>query len=185
MDVTVFDQAHLDLLAARAGEPIVTDADETEARFALAATWELVVFYGSDDWSVDSCPGAATQVLIEAAARLWMNLGGFESERADAVTLGRSEMFARGAELSDQEKARLERAAGRDAGKGALRSVAVSNPVRPVSRSSFAGRCDWVQPYGPFYSGTQTPIPYMRGDEESGVLGPWNPRVRDWRGRGW
>lgn len=178
LDPDVFEQSHLDLLAARSGEPIVTDQDEAEARYALASVWELVKDAGSPKWGLDTAPGVALQVLVEAAARLWMNLGGFTSERADAVTLARLEDFARGAELTSREVERLERAAGKDQFRGALRSAPVVNPLVPVARS--AGRRDpnWVEPYAPWFAPNQVAWPYLPGDERAN-LAPARPRTRE------
>lgn len=177
--MTEFDGALLNELAARSGEPIVTDQDEVEARQALASVWELVLFYGSPKWEPDSCPGVARQVLIEASARLFMNLGGFIDERADAASLKRMEDFARGASLTDAEIARLERASGKDVSKGALKSARVVNYDQPVMRSSVRRNTGWVQPYGELFASNQAPIPRLPGDEFTN-LGPYTGHFRWW-----
>lgn len=174
-----FDRSFLEDLAARAGEPIITDQDEAEAIQALTSIWELVLFYGSPKWEPATAPGVARQVLIEASARLFMNLGGFIDERADAASLKRMEDFARGASLTDAEIARLERATGKDAQKTVLRSARVVNYDNPVMRSSARRNAGWVQPYGELFASNQAPIPRLPGDELTN-LGPYTGYFRRW-----
>lgn len=169
-----FDAKFTNALAARTGEPIVTDQDVTEAQYSLSAVFELVRYHGLSTWTVDDMPGVAYQVLVEAAARLFMNLGGFVSERADGTQLERADEFAAGASLTDAEIARLEDAAGKNLGKGALRSVGLRNSDLPVHRSEHPGwGHGWVQPVGPYFSVNQPPIPYMPGDENTNLV-PWS-----------
>lgn len=170
IDPKDFPQPYLVQLAARAGEPIVTDQDEAEARQALASTFVLVQHHGSPVWTVDNMPAIAHQVLIEASARLYMNLGGFVSERADAASLERDKAFAQGAYLTPAEIERLEEVSGKNRMRGAIRSVPVVNPNMPIprSRDGFAG--PWVQHDSTVPIGYPYPIPYVPGDECRGLV---------------
>lgn len=173
-----FSEKDLQALSYRAGEPLLTDEDTAQARQALESVFVLVQHYGSLAWTPAKMPPVARQVLIEAAARLFMNLGGFRSERADAVSLERAEEYAQGAELTDSERRRLEELTGKNLLKGALRSVATTNTAMPVSRSQWgAGAVGWVQETSPLI-GRPVPMPYAPGDEAEGTgLGPYKPRV--------
>lgn len=165
IDPNIFREEHIRDLAARSGEPILDEQANNEARAALSSVLELVKFHGSESWDIDKMPGIAYQVLIEASARLYMNLGGFVQERADAVSLTRLDDYARGASLTADEISRLERVAGRDAGRGTLRSIPVSRET-PVMRSGLGGPV-WFRPAGPHNSGNAPGIPAMPGDDLS------------------
>lgn len=164
LDTSIFGESYLEALAARSGEPLLDDWAEKEARYALASVFELVKFHGSASWTVDTLPPVASQVLVEAAARLFMNLGGYSQERADAVSLTRLDEYAQGAYLTDDEIARLHRLSGRDVGRGALRSVPVARHT-PVTRSEYGGGGLWFRPAAPWYSSSSPAVPYLPGDD--------------------
>lgn len=185
MDYAVeFGRKFTDALSARTGEPIVTDQDVAESQYALNAVWELVKYHGLSTWTTEDMPGIAFQVLVEASARLFMNLGGFVSERADGTQLERADEFAAGASLTPEEVKRLEDVAGKNAGKGALRTLGLVKTDAPVHRQHMRFRLGWGQLPTPRlfdgspspYAGVQTPVPYMPGDEE--WLIPYNRPVR-------
>lgn len=198
-DVTQFSESHITSLAALVGEPIITDEDISSARACLAVAWENVKEAGSPAWTLESAPALAVTILLSAASRAWMNLGGFVDERADAVTLSRSAEFAAGAELTSQERARLERLVGRDRTKGTLRSEAITT-VSTVDRHQDA-RLPWhqrnVMVLGPTMNpASALPIPYLPGDEKKaesardihpftlghyGTGWPFNRRAQPWR----
>lgn len=167
-DVEQFTEAHINSLAALVGEPIVTDEDVNSARACLAVAWENVKEAGSRAWRVESAPSLAVTIMLSAASRAWMNLGGFIDERADAVTLSRSAEFAAGAELTPQERARLERLTGRDLTKNTLRSEAIG-AITTTDHSLERGVPWWkrnVMVVGPTMNpSTALPIPYLPGDE--------------------
>lgn len=174
LDTSIFDQSYLDALAARSGEPLLDDWSVTEARYALASVFELVKFHGSTSWTVHTLPPVASQVLVEAAARLFMNLGGYSQERADAVSLTRLDEYAQGAYLTEDEIARLHRLSGRDIGRGTLRSVPVARHT-PVARSEYGRDGElWFRPAAPWYSSSSPAIPYLPGDD---LTPPNNHRV--------
>lgn len=164
LDTAIFGEEHLRALSARSGEPILDEQSELEARYALASVLELVRFHGSESWNLHTLPGVASQVLIEAAARLYMNLGGFVQERADAVSLTRLEDYAQGAYLTDDEIARLRSVSGRDSGRGSLRSVAVARE-EPVMRSQVGGETAWWRPAAPWYATNSPAVPWLPGDD--------------------
>lgn len=167
-DVEQFNESHITSLAALTGEPIVTDEDVKSARACLAVAWENVKDAGSSSWKLESAPSLSITIMLSAAARAWMNLGGFIDERADAVTLSRSTEFAVGAELTAQERARLERLAGRNLVKNTLRSEAAT--AITTTDMTLEDSTPWwkrnVMVYGPLMSPTTAlPIPYLPGDE--------------------
>lgn len=174
LNVDAFSESHLSDLSALTGEPLVTEVDVQSARAALAVAWENVKEAGSKAWTLDSAPSLAISVLISAAARAWMNLGGYTDERADAVTLARSDDFARGAELTQAEVEKLGRLLGKDKLVGTLRSTAVS-ALTTTDRNFDAGT-PWyernVMVYGPTInpSGAHA-IPYLPGDEQLAAEG--------------
>lgn len=174
LDVAQFGEAHLQNLAALTGEPLVTEEDEAQARASLAVAWENVKEAGSSSWTLASAPSLALSILVQAAARAWMNLGGFTDERADAVTLARAPEFAAGAELTDEERGKLGRLTGRDLTVGTLKSVPVSALTSHDRRygdeyAPFWERNIMVMPFTsagrPWTAQTRHPIPYLPGDE--------------------
>lgn len=168
-DVEQFNESHITSLAALTGEPIVTDEDVKSAKACLAVAWENVKDAGSSSWKLESAPSLSITIMLSAAARAWMNLGGFIDERADAVTLSRSAEFAVGAELTAQERARLERLTGRNLVKNTLRSEA-STAITTTDRTLENSTPWWkrnVMVYGPLMNPTTAlPIPYLPGDED-------------------
>lgn len=180
IDPDSFTEQHLRQLAARAGEPIVDTQQTSEAKQALASIFALVKHHGSPLWTVENLPPIAHQILIEASARLYMNLGGFTAERADAASLERDKAFAQGAYLTPAEIDRLEDIAGKKLTRGAIRTVAVSNPDMPIPRSSGAFEQWWGQHDSTVPLSRPYPIPYAPGDEYRGLV-PY--RVRE--GGGW
>lgn len=168
LNVDQFGEEHLKSLVALTGEPLVTDDEVLSARACLAVAWENVKEAGSSAWVLGSAPSLALTILISAAARAWMNLGGFVDERADAVNLSRSSSFAAGAELTALERGKLERLSGRDKNVGVLKSVPVS--ATTISNSGYGSGSDWwrrnIMVYRPGMSPEAAlPIPYLPGDD--------------------
>lgn len=169
LNLAQFNEAHLSDLAALVGEPLITEEDVESARACLAVAWENVREAGSQHWSLDSAPQLALSIMVSAASRAWMNLGGYTDERADAVTLTRAPGFAEGAELTEREEHKLSRLTGKDRMVGTLRSVGT------VALTSYDNRYGQDVPWyernvmvvGPTVSPTNAhPIPYLPGDEE-------------------
>lgn len=199
LDVSQFTDEQVNSLASLVGEPLVTDEDIASARACLAIAWENVKEAGSPAWTLESAPPLAMTILLSAASRAWMNLGGFIDERADAVTLSRNPLYAAGAELTPDERDKLGRLVGRDRTKGTLRSVGVT----AMSTVDLRGddRIPWYQRnvmvWAPGMNpASNLPIPYLPGDEERAeaagdirpfVLGhygtgwPFNRRAQPWR----
>lgn len=168
LNVEQFSDEHLVPLAALVGEPLVTQEDTDTARACLAIAWENVKEAGAGSWTLENAPALAITILLSAAQRAWMNLGGFTEERADAVSLTRSPEFAAGAELTPLERQKLEDLVGRTATKGTLRSEAIA-AITTVDRDSSYGIPWWqrnVMVVGPTMNpSTALPIPYLPGDE--------------------
>ena len=168
LNVEQFSDEHLVPLAALVGEPLVTQEDTDTARACLAIAWENVKEAGAGSWTLENAPALAVTILLSAAQRAWMNLGGFTEERADAVSLTRSPEFAAGAELTPLERQKLEDLVGRTATKGTLRSEAIT-AITTVDRDSSYGIPWWqrnVMVVGPTMNpSTALPIPYLPGDE--------------------
>lgn len=177
LDIKQFGNDFIQALQARTGEPVVTDQDMLEAQYALTSCWELVKYHGLSTWTLESMPSIAQQVLVEAAARLYMNLSGFVSERADTVSFERLEQYAGGASLTEQEISRLEDVAGKAAHKGRLISSPLVNTDAPAFRSD-RGPVKFVKPLGPYYSEHQIPIAYMPGFEAG--LAPYDYPYGGW-----
>lgn len=189
LDVTQFTDEHINSLAALVGEPLVVDEDIASARACLAVAWENVKEAGSPAWTLESAPPLAITILLNAASRAWMNLGGFVDERADAVTLSRNPEYAAGAELTPQERDKLERLVGRDRTKGTLRSMGITT-VSTVDRRG-DDRLPWhqrnIMVLGPTMNpASALPIPYLPGDEEKAqTAGDVHPFVLGHYGTGW
>lgn len=182
LNVDQFEESHLSDLSALTGEPLVTSEDEQSARACLAVAWENVKEAGSSLWELETAPSLALTILLSAAARAWMNLGGFTDERADAVALVRAEGFANGAELTPDERDKLGRLLGKDKTVGTLKSTPIVT-LSTVDRTRESERPWWernVMVYGPTISPTSAhPIPYLPGDEartaKAGDVMPYIP----------
>lgn len=118
--------ATVERLAARIGEPIESDEDLLLANSVLieASTW--VRSYGCDWWTAENAPAVAVSFTVSAAARGYQNPGGFDSERAEVVTLGRADDYAKGTELTAAEIDAIQRAAGKR--KGVAKAIRTRRP---------------------------------------------------------
>lgn len=180
LNVDQFTDEHLVPLAALVGEPIVSQEDTDTARACLAVAWENVKAAGAGSWTLEKAPALAITILLSAAQRAWMNLGGYTEERADAVSLSRSPEFAAGAELTPLERQKLGDLVGRSATKGTLRSEAIT-AMTTTDRNLIEETPWWnrnVMVYGPTMNpSTALPIPYLPGDEirtaQAGDVGPY------------
>lgn len=129
--------ATVERVAARIGEPITSDEDIALANAVLEEASNWVRAYGLDWPNPELAPAVAVSITVSAAARGYQNPGGFESERAEVVTLGRAEDYAKGTELTQAEINMLERISGRR--KGVIRSIRLQRPHlmggdRPLQR---------------------------------------------------
>ena len=102
-------------LAARIGEPIEDPADVSLAEAFLTDAWRWVATYGDAAWSFENpeTPPIARTIVLSCAQRAYQNPGGFEEEKADAVSLRRSDGFAQLTHPTVQEIAALRSGAKR------------------------------------------------------------------------
>lgn len=143
--------ATIERLAARVGEEIVTAEERSLADGVLreASTW--VRHYGRDWLDPALAPAAAVDITVAAAARGYLNPGGYQMERGDSQTFNRLEDYAKGTELTRSEIEVLKPYRIRNS----LISVAMFNPDRPLSRDARVIRS---RGYAPMDDGTK-PFP--------------------------
>lgn len=84
-------------------------------------------------------PDVVKAIVIKAAARGYMNAGGYQLERGDMLTLQRSDLFAEGESLSVAEIRALQRAAGTT---GSVVSVPAQRDVVPSDSTGSGGGGD-------------------------------------------
>ena len=104
-------------------EPIDTDEDQAQATKFIQAASAKVRSAGDSTWSRYNCPEIAWTVCLEAAARGYHNPAGFDTERADTLNQGRSDMFAAGTTLTKEERELLEAEVGFSNGIFSIRFV--------------------------------------------------------------
>lgn len=143
--------ATIERLSARVGEEIASDEERALAEGVLreASTW--VRHYGRPWPDPTVAPAAAVDITIAAAARGYLNPGGFQMERGDSQTFNRLEDYAKGTELTRSEIEVLKPYRLRSS----LVSLALVNPDRPMSRSAEVYR---DRGYAPLLGGTK-PFP--------------------------
>lgn len=129
--------ASVDQLAARVGEPIVSEAEIALATAMLEYASEQALLYGKPTWIADTVPGLVRSIVLEAAARGYMHPAGFEMERADSVTFNVDAEWLRSAEFSDAQIANVKSIAAR---KGRVRSLSASRPNSYRARSDHGDR---------------------------------------------
>lgn len=134
--------ATIERLAARIGEPIVTEEENALAEEVLAEASALVRHYGRAWPDPATTPAVATAITVAAAARGYLNPASFQMERSDMATFQRSDEGASGCALTRAEIAALKEYNL----SGGVSSIGFSNPDRPAPRS---GRnhidLGWVQ----------------------------------------
>lgn len=150
--------ATVERLAARIGEPITSEEDIDLANAVLEEASNWVRAYGQEWPTAATAPAVAVSITVAAAARGYQNPGGFESERAEVVTLGRAADYARGTELTAAEINMLERVSGRR--KGIVKAIRAQRPHLMGGEQRYARRLapNYEHPARGF------PMPYYPGE---------------------
>jgi len=120
-------------LAARIQEPIETPEDITSAEELILSASDEARYYGLDSWTEATVPPVVKNVILGACQRAFQNPGFLESERADSVTLTRSDIGQMTVDFTPAEVKKIEQAAGKRRG---FQSVPSSLPERLVPSSS-------------------------------------------------
>lgn len=118
--------ASVEDLEDRIGADISSTEEEATARAFLAAASAWARHYGAAWADPVLAPAVVRAVVIEVAARGFMNPEGFQLERGDEVTFQREASHAAGAAFTAKEIEAIAQAAGR----GGLQSVKVRREVR-------------------------------------------------------
>lgn len=100
--------ATIERLAARAAEVIETPEEIALAQSMLEAASANVRFYGRNWLTPEEAPAVAVTITVEAATRGYLNPGGIESERGDAVSYKRGDEYNVGAALTVEEQNQLK-----------------------------------------------------------------------------
>lgn len=125
------------------------------AEACIVAASNLARFHAGQDWPTRAeAPPVINTIVVKAASKGFMNPGGFQMERGDAVTFNRLDDFASGVTFDAQDMMIL-RSFKRDA---TVYSVATVNVDGPISRSSGMHRTD-PQGYTPM-AGSIKPFPW-------------------------
>jgi len=133
--------ATVERLAARVGEPIASAEEIALAEEVLAEASALVRHYGRAWPDPETAPAVATSITVAAAARGFLNPGGFQMERSDTSTFNRVEEFASGCALTRAEISALKEY---NVNQGII-SIGLSNPDRPAPMSNRPKAIGWVQ----------------------------------------
>lgn len=135
--------ATVERLAARIGEPIVSEEENALAEEVLAEASALVRHYGRAWPDPATTPAVATAITVAAAARGYLNPSGFQMERSDMATFNRTDENAMGCALTRAEIAALKEY---NVNSGVV-SIGLSNPDRPAPRSrrNRTMNLGWVQ----------------------------------------
>lgn len=117
--------APVERLAARVPELTEdpTEEDLILARSCLETASVKARSIGSSSWNAGTVPPEVAINVLEAAARGFMNPGGFVREKADQVTLERHATYTQGVFFTPSEEAEIRRAAG-------IHSVSYSDSTR-------------------------------------------------------
>lgn len=158
--------AGLDRLAARVGEPIVSDAEIALATEVLAEASALVRHYGLPWPDPTTTPAVAVSITVAAAARGYLNPAGFSSERGDTAMFQRIEEYASGCSLSTAEIAALKEYNPRYG----IISLGTFNSDRPQPKH----RDYWPRGYAPVDGGTDNkPFPLGENPPLDPTQYPW------------
>lgn len=143
-------------LASRIQEPIETPEDVAAAEELILSASDEARYYGLDSWLAETVPPTVKNVILGACQRAFQNPGLLETERADAVSLGRSDIGQMTVDFTRDEVKRIERAAGKRHG---FRAQPVSAPDRIIPTSSgFQASTVYVNVVG--YSDNAKPFPW-------------------------
>lgn len=123
--------APIQRVAARVPDGIVDEDDILLANEMILQASEEVRAHGRPWTSVD-VPAGITSIVVEAAARGYMNPSGFDREDSDSVGFRRGGSYTKGAELTDGEIRRVKMLASRS-GFGYIQG---SKPSSWVPRSA-------------------------------------------------
>lgn len=143
-------------LAARIQEPIETPEDIGAAEELILSASDEARYHGLDSWTEATVPPVVKNVILGACQRAYQNPGLLESERADAVTLARSDLGQMTVDFTPAEVKRIELAAGKRRG---FASVPSSLPERMIPTSMNIGSTTtWVPVAG--YTQYAKPFPW-------------------------
>ncbi|MFE3144743.1 hypothetical protein [Streptomyces scopuliridis] len=105
--------ATLDALVARLGRPLDDEAETALAQAALDDASDLVRHYGLP-WTPENCPPIVRRVVLRAAERTVRNPENARSEMEGAYQIALPASLPISGELTDEEQAVVEKAAGFD-----------------------------------------------------------------------
>lgn len=123
--------ASIDRLASRVPDGIVTDDEQRLAYELLSDASEGVRSHGRN-WTSSDVPPGIVNIVLNAAARGYMNPEGYVRERADSAQLERGETYVNGTELTPAEIRRVKIIASRSG----FQAIQASKPAHWVPRSS-------------------------------------------------
>lgn len=131
--------ASVDDLAARTSVAIETLEAINLANAMLRSASARVRAAGDPNWEDYSAPDIAIEITLDAAARGFLNPGGYSLERGDMLTIQRGAAATAGTALTDDEIDQCRAAAGIPgvAGLGLVRQDTVSNCYLPYQWDLF------------------------------------------------
>lgn len=148
--------ASIDRLASRVPDGIVTEDEQRLAYECLSDASEEVRSHGRN-WTSSDVPAGVINIVLNAAARGFMNPSGYVRERADSAQLDRGDAYSKGSELTVSEIRRVKMIASRS-GFGAIQA---SKPASWIPRSSAEGSERTI--YVPLDSPTERWFPWESG----------------------
>lgn len=136
----------------------LSEQDMKLAEACIVAASNLARYHAGQAWATrGEAPPVVNTIVVKAATKGFMNPGGFQMERGDAVTFNRLDDFASGVKFDAQDMVILK-SFNRSA---TLHSVAMVNPEALIPRSLYGGRTD-DRGYVPVAYGGK-PFPFGEG----------------------
>ena len=122
-------------LEARLGADITGGAAIARAEAALEDASAIVLDEGDDEWTDQTVPARAKQVVLAAALRVWRNPDGLSQSSVGDVSVSYSRSGAQGAAyLTKHERRAVRRLAGRS-----FEAATYESPYPPRVGHWFAG----------------------------------------------
>ncbi|MDS2171614.1 hypothetical protein Q7C18_02780 [Nesterenkonia sp. CL21] len=148
--------ASRDRLEARLPEPISTDQEIALADEMLSDASAEARAHGNQMWTVQTVPAGVVNIVLRAAARGFMNPGGFAEEAADSARLRRGDEYVMGAAFTEAE-IRQVKAFSRRTG---ISHAQVTKPSAWSARSDTSLRGAIYVPYSGYGSEENPPKPF-------------------------
>lgn len=141
-------------LAARLPEPIETDAEIALADEMLLDASNEARIHGNQMWTPETVPSGVVTIVLQAAARGYMNPAGFSDEAADGTRFSRADEYARGTNFTPSEIRAVRSYAQRS-------GITYAQVTKPNPWRSLSDRNDSGTAYVQFEHKAAKPFPWL------------------------